>query len=37
MNSIIPKIWADVKIGEIIKVEKNEEIPADILLINAPK
>lgn len=29
--------WADVKVGDIIRVDINEEIPADILCIHAPK
>ena len=29
--------WADIKIGDIVKVEKDEEVPADLLLITAPK
>ena len=29
--------WAEIKVGDIVKVEKDEEIPADLLLISAPK
>ncbi len=29
--------WSDIKVGQIIKVVKDEQIPADILCINAPK
>ena len=29
--------WSDVKVGDIVKVEKDQEIPADLLLISAPK
>ena len=29
--------WADIKVGDIVKVEKDEEIPADLLLVSAPK
>lgn len=29
--------WADIRVGDIVKVEKNEEIPADLLLVSAPK
>ena len=29
--------WSDVKVGDIVKVEKDQEIPADLLLICAPK
>lgn len=29
--------WADLHMGDIVKVEKDEEIPADLLLISAPK
>jgi len=25
--------WADIKVGDIIKVEKDQEVPADLLLI----
>jgi magnesium-transporting ATPase (P-type) len=34
---VVEKRWSEVKVGEIIKVEKNDEIPADILCISAPK
>lgn len=30
-------LWADVRAGDIIQVLKDEEIPADILLCNAPQ
>jgi len=29
--------WKDVRVGNIIKVEKDQEIPADLLIISAPK
>ena len=29
--------WADIQVGDIVKVEKDEEIPADLLLVSAPK
>ena len=29
--------WADIKVGDIVKIEKDQEIPADLLLISAPK
>ena len=29
--------WADVRVGDIVKVEKDQEIPADLLVICAPK
>ena len=29
--------WDDVKVGDIVKVEKDQEIPADLLVICAPK
>ena len=29
--------WADIKVGDIVKVEKDQEIPADLLLVSAPK
>mmetsp|Transcript_30197 Transcript_30197/g.40148 ORF Transcript_30197/g.40148 Transcript_30197/m.40148 type:complete len:113 (+) Transcript_30197:281-619(+) len=29
--------WHHIKVGDIIKVEKDEEIPADLLLVSAPK
>jgi len=31
------RLWADIKVGDIVLVNKDEEIPADMLLINAPK
>jgi phospholipid-transporting ATPase len=30
-------LWSDVKIGDIVKVIKDEEIPADLLCLSAPK
>lgn len=36
-NDTIQTKWSEVQAGQIIKVHKNEEIPADILCINAPK
>ena len=29
--------WSDIKVGDIVKVEKDQEIPADLLLVSAPK
>lgn len=29
--------WEDLKVGDIVRVEKDEEVPADLLLIHAPK
>jgi P-type E1-E2 ATPase len=29
--------WADVLPGDIVKVEKDQEIPVDMLVISAPK
>lgn len=29
--------WAEIKVGDIVKIEKDEEIPADLLLVSAPK
>ena len=26
--------WEDIQIGDLIKIEKNQEIPADVLLIS---
>jgi phospholipid-transporting ATPase len=36
-GQIVEKRWAQIKVGEIIKVLKDEEIPADLLCILAPK
>ena len=30
-------LWANIKLGDIVRVEKDEEIPADLLLINSVK
>jgi len=30
-------LWSQVKVGQVVKVMKDEEIPADLLIINAPK
>ena len=29
--------WADIKLGDLVRVEKDQEIPADLLLINSVK
>jgi magnesium-transporting ATPase (P-type) len=29
--------WSDIRVGDIVKVEKDQEVPADLLLVNAPK
>ena len=29
--------WEDVHMGDLVKVEKDEEVPADLLLVSAPK
>ena len=29
--------WQNLKVGDIVMVKKDEEVPADLLLINAPK
>ena len=29
--------WEDIHVGDIVKVEKDQEVPADLLLINALK
>jgi magnesium-transporting ATPase (P-type) len=34
-KKFIEKYWADILVGKIIKVKKNEMIPADILIINS--
>ena len=31
------KKWADIKVGDLVKVTKDEEIPADLLIVKAPK
>ena len=28
--------WADIKVGDIVRVDKDQEVPADLLLISAP-
>ena len=30
-------LWSKVKVGQIVRVDKDEEIPADLLIISAPK
>lgn len=30
-------MWSEIKIGDIVRVNKDEEIPADMLLVAAPK
>ena len=29
------RMWEQVKVGDFVKVEKDKEFPADLLLINA--
>jgi len=36
-GDIKPCRWEDLKVGDIVRVEKDEEVPADLLLIKAPK
>ena len=31
------RVWSEIRIGDIVKVEKDNEVPADLLLITAPK
>ena len=31
------KLWSEIKVGEVVKVHKDEEVPADLLCIDAPK
>ena len=30
-------LWSEVRVGDIVQVLKDEEIPADLLLCNAPQ
>lgn len=30
-------LWSSIKVGDIVKVEKDQEVPADLLCIAAPK
>lgn len=32
-TKVLPKKWSDIKVGDIVKVEKDQEVPADLLLI----
>jgi phospholipid-translocating ATPase len=36
-NSFHKIKWSQVKVGDVIKVEKDQEIPADILILDSPK
>jgi phospholipid-transporting ATPase len=29
--------WEDIRVGDIVRVNKDEEVPADMLLISSPK
>lgn len=33
----VDKRWSDIRIGDIIKAEKDKEFPSDLLLLGAPK
>lgn len=37
LGYFIEKKWADIKVGDIVRVAKDTEFPADLLLIDAPK
>jgi len=36
-GEVISCKWQELKVGDIVKVEKDQEIPADLLVIQAPK
>jgi magnesium-transporting ATPase (P-type) len=36
-GQIVECRWEDLKVGDVVKVQKDEEVPADLLLIHAPK
>ena len=36
-KEFVDRKWADISVGDIVKVEKDDEVPADLLLICAPK
>ena len=36
-GQIVECKWEDLKVGDVVKVLKDEEVPADLLLIHAPK
>jgi P-type E1-E2 ATPase len=29
--------WSQIKVGDIVRVEKDMEVPADLLIVSAPK
>ena len=31
------RLWQEIKVGDIVKVEKDQEVPADLLCVVAPK
>jgi P-type E1-E2 ATPase len=36
VGSVQTCAWSHLKVGDIVRVDKNEEIPADLLLLSAP-
>lgn len=35
-TQVQPTTWSNLKTGDIVKVEKDEEVPADLLILSAP-
>ena len=31
------RLWSEIKVGDIVKVERDQEVPADLLCVVAPK
>jgi len=36
LGVVEPTTWSNLKVGDIVKVEKDEEVPADLLILSAP-
>jgi P-type E1-E2 ATPase len=36
-GAFVDKKWSDIKVGDVVKAEKDKEFPSDLMLLGAPK